>query len=115
MESFWRAATGQTAKPNDFEGYIKQEKLFWFKDSTITRASVPCGVVPVVTCLNVKGAEDVLNKQNAFKLSTQTETMYFIVDTEKKKDDWINSIGQSIVQHSRSVTDSEVVDYDIKK
>jgi hypothetical protein len=38
--------------------------------------------------------------------------MYFIADTEKEKEEWINSIGRSIVQHSRSVTDAEVVDYD---
>jgi len=37
--------------------------------------------------------------------------MYFIADTEKEKEEWINSIGRSIVQHSRSVT-AEVVDYD---
>ncbi|RVW81310.1 Pleckstrin-likey domain-containing protein 1 [Vitis vinifera] len=72
-------------------------------------------VIPVASCLTVKGAEDVLNKQFAFELSTRTETMYFIADSEKEKEDWINSIGRSIVQHSRSVTDSEIVDYDSKR
>ena len=91
---------------------LKQGKLFWFKESTITRASVPRGVIPVATCLTVKGAEGVLNRQFAFELSFSNETMYFIADSEKEKEDWINSIGRSIVQHSRSVTDSEVVDYD---
>jgi hypothetical protein len=60
----------------------------------------------------VKGAEDVLNKPYAFELSTSQETMFFIADSEKEKEEWINSIGRSIVQQSRSVTDSEVVDYD---
>jgi len=45
-------------------------------------------------------------------LSTRNDTMYFIADSEKEKEDWINSIGRSIVQHSRSVTDREIVDYD---
>lgn len=90
---------------------LKQGKLFWFKESTVTRGSVPRGVIPAATCLTVKGAEDILNKQNAFELSTRSETMFFIADSEKEKEDWINSIGRSIVQHSRSVTDNEVVDY----
>lgn len=94
---------------------LKQGKLFWFKESSITRGSMPRGVIPVAGCLTVKGAEDVLNKQNAFELSTRSETMYFIADTEKDKEDWINSIGRSIVQHSRSVTDNEIVDYDSNK
>ncbi|KAJ9160306.1 hypothetical protein P3X46_025719 [Hevea brasiliensis] len=94
---------------------LKQGKLFWFKDSIVTRESKPRGVIPVATCLTVKGAEDVLNKQYAFELSTRTDTMYFIADSEKEKEDWINSIGRSIVQHSRSVTDSEIVDYDNKR
>ncbi|KAJ6795193.1 putative pleckstrin homology domain-containing protein 1 [Iris pallida] len=95
---------------------LKQGKLFWFKDSAVTRASVPRGVVPVATCLTVKGAEDSLNRQFAFEISTPGgDTMYFIADSEKEKEEWINSIGRAIVQHSRSVTDAEVVDYDSNK
>ncbi|KAL6145786.1 hypothetical protein ACLB2K_056471 [Fragaria x ananassa] len=94
---------------------LKQGKLFWFKDSSVTPASRPRDVIPVATCLTVKGTEDMLNKQYLFKLSTRSETMHFIADSEKEKEDWINSIGRSIVQHSRSVTDSEVVDYDSYK
>ena len=56
-----------------------------------------------------------LHKQYAFELSTRNDTMYFIADSEKEKEDWINSIGRSIVQRSRSVTDSEIVDYDSKR
>ncbi|KAI5003722.1 pleckstrin homology domain-containing protein 1-like [Hordeum vulgare subsp. vulgare] len=91
---------------------LKQGKLFWFKDSTVTRASVPRGVIAVASCLTVKGAEDVLNRKFAFELSTPGETMYFVADSDKEKEDWINSIGRSIVQHSRSMTDDEIVDYD---
>lgn len=93
---------------------LKQGKLFWFKESIVNRTSKPRGIIPVSTCLTVKGAEDVLNRQFAFELSTRSDTMYFIADSEKEKEDWINSIGRSIVQHSRSVTDREIVDYDNK-
>ncbi|KAF7024678.1 hypothetical protein CFC21_036989 [Triticum aestivum] len=91
---------------------LKQGKIFWFKDSSVTRASVPRGVIAVASCLTVKGAEDVLNRKFAFELSTPGETMYFVADSDKEKEDWINSIGRSIVQHSRSMTDDEIVDYD---
>ncbi|KAJ0987874.1 hypothetical protein J5N97_006230 [Dioscorea zingiberensis] len=93
---------------------LKQGKLFWFKDSHVMRSSVPRGVIPVGTFLTVKGAEDVLNRQFAFELSSRMETMYFIADSEKEKEEWINSIGRSIVQHSRSLTHDEVLDYDSK-
>jgi hypothetical protein len=77
--------------------------------------SKPRGVILVGNCLTVKGAEDVLNKQFAFELSTSKETMYFIADTDKEKEDWINSIGRSIVRHSNSVTDEEILDYDSRR
>lgn len=32
----------------------------------------------------------------------------------QEKEDWINAIGRSIVRHSRSVTDDEILDYDSK-
>lgn len=144
MENLWRALSGQDPNPEDYKGIefwsnpersgwltkqgdyiktwrrrwfiLKQGKLFWFRDShNITRGSTPRGVIPVGTCLTVKGAEDVLNKPFAFELSTGEYTMYFVADTEKEKEEWINSIGRAIVQHSRSVTESEVVDYDSKR
>jgi hypothetical protein len=139
METLWRAATGQDPSPEDYDGVefwsnperagwltkqgeyiktwrrrwfvLKQGKLLWFKDSYVTRSSTPRGVVPVGTCLTVRGAEDILHKPCAFELSSNQDTMYFLADTDKEKEEWINSIGRSIVQHSRSVTDSEVVDY----
>ncbi|KAH0458280.1 hypothetical protein IEQ34_013595 [Dendrobium chrysotoxum] len=141
MASFWRAVMGSSTEPdaladgvefwsNPERGgwltkqgeyiktwrrrwfVLKQGKLFWFKDPAVNRSSVPRGVILVATCLTVKGAEDVINRQFAFELSTHRETMYFIADSEKEKEEWINSIGRSIVQHSRSITDREVVDYD---
>ncbi|GKV26195.1 hypothetical protein SLEP1_g35538 [Rubroshorea leprosula] len=144
MENLWRAATGQDPNPDDYKDIefwsqpertgwltkqgdyiktwrrrwfvLKQGKLLWFKDPySVNRSSTPRGVVSVDTCLTVKGAEDVLNKPFAFELSTGQSTMYFVADSEKEKEDWINSIGRSIVQHSRSVTESEVLDYDSRK
>ncbi|KAL1544773.1 Fatty acid synthase subunit beta [Salvia divinorum] len=93
---------------------LKQGKLFWFKESNVTRGSRPRGVIPVGDCLTVKGAGTCSNRLFAFELSTWNETMYFIADTEEEED-WINSIGQSIVQSSRSVTDEEILDYDSRK
>ncbi|KAL3369283.1 hypothetical protein AABB24_009887 [Solanum stoloniferum] len=142
MASLWRAVMGDNTTPStdDYDGVefwvnpertgwltkqgeyiktwrrrwfvLKQGKLFWFKEANLSRGSKPRGVVPVANCLTVKGAEDVLNKQFAFELSTMSDTMYFIADSEEKKEEWINSIGRSIVQHSRSVTRDEILDYD---
>lgn len=133
MLSLWQSVTGAAQTSGDYDGVefwthperagwltkqgeyiktwrrrwfiLKQGKLFWFKDSVITRGSVPRGVIPVSTCLTVKGAEDVIHKEFAFQLSTKSETMYFIADSDKEKEDWISSVGRSIVQHSRSVVD----------
>eukprot|EP00245_Coleochaete_scutata_P016507 TRINITY_DN7734_c1_g1_i1.p1 TRINITY_DN7734_c1_g1~~TRINITY_DN7734_c1_g1_i1.p1 ORF type:complete len:165 (-),score=24.40 TRINITY_DN7734_c1_g1_i1:807-1244(-) len=90
---------------------LKQGKVFWFKDSDVNQHSRPRGVISVNQCLTIKGAEDVLNKPFAFELSTSNETMFFIADSDKEKEDWINSVGRSIVKHSKSVTEDEVLDY----
>nr|GEX35227.1 hypothetical protein [Tanacetum cinerariifolium] len=141
MASLWRAVMGDSPpNPEDYDGVeywshpertgwltkqgeyiktwrrrwfvLKQGKLFWFKESIVTRGSSPRGVIPLGGCLTVKGAEDVINKEFSFELSTRSDTMYFIADSDKEKEDWINSIGRSIVQLSRSVTDKEITDYD---
>eukprot|EP00897_Mesotaenium_endlicherianum_P008994 jgi/Mesen1/8122/ME000437S07217 len=91
---------------------LKQGKIFWFLDENVTPQSRPRGIISVSSCLTIKGAEDLLNRPYAFELSTNQETMFFIADNDKEKEDWINSVGRSIVRHSRSVTDSEVLDYD---
>ncbi|XP_044482085.1 pleckstrin homology domain-containing protein 1-like [Mangifera indica] len=110
MKSLWLAATGQHPNPDDYRGtelwsnpersgwltkqgdYIKQGKLFWFKDfSNVTHASTPRGVIPVGTCLTVKGAEDIVNKPYSFELSTGEYTMYFIAVSERAKEEWINA------------------------
>ncbi|KAE8720213.1 Pleckstrin-like proteiny domain-containing protein 1 [Hibiscus syriacus] len=116
MENLWRAATGDYIKTWRRRWFVlKQGDLLWFKDpASVSRRSAPRGFVSVGECLTVKGAEDIVYKAFAFELSTRDSTMYFIANTEKEKEDWINSIGRSIVQNSRSVTDSEVVDYESK-
>ncbi|OIV92024.1 hypothetical protein TanjilG_20181 [Lupinus angustifolius] len=141
MENLWRLATAQDPNPEDYQGIefwsnpertgwltkqgdyiktwrrrwfiLKQGKLLWFKDPTAAAPSgIPRGVISVSDCLTVKGAEDVLRKPSAFELSTAHSTMFFLADSDKEKEDWINSIGRAIVQHSRSLADNEVVDYD---
>jgi hypothetical protein len=47
--------------------------------------SIPRGVIEVEKCLSIKGAEDVINKPHAFEISTHSESMYFIADTDKEK------------------------------
>lgn len=82
---------------------LKDGKIFWFKTDSISALSLPRGVIEVKHCLSVKGAEEVLNKPFAFELSTQNDTMYFIAESDKEKEDWINSVGRAIVRHSRSL------------
>ncbi|XP_073526063.1 uncharacterized protein [Phyllobates terribilis] len=123
---FWNLPerTGWLRKQGEYTSYwrrrwfvLKQGRLFWFLNSDVSRFCVPRGVIPVDTCITVKGAEDDINQPNAFQLSLsrQTSPMYLIADSEKEKEEWVNSIGRSIVQHSRSVTDSEIVDYDSRR
>ncbi|KAG5020468.1 hypothetical protein JHK87_016323 [Glycine soja] len=89
----WLTKQGEYIKTWHHRWFVlKQGKLFWFKDSTVTSASRPHDVVPVVTYLTVKGAKDILNKPNAFELSTRSNTMYFIANSKKEKEDWINSM-----------------------
>ncbi|KAM7259891.1 hypothetical protein ACFE04_015632 [Oxalis oulophora] len=129
MENLWRSVSGQDPSPEEYQNIefwsnpersgwltkqtdylktwrrrwfvLKQGKLLWFKDpSSVHRSTIPRGVISVGSCVTVKGAEDVLNKPYAFELSNSNSTMYFIADSDKEKEDWINSIGRSIVQHS---------------
>ncbi|CAI5498105.1 unnamed protein product [Closterium sp. Naga37s-1] len=93
---------------------LKEGHMFWFKDDKVSKDSQPRGVINVGRCLTIKGAEDVINRAHAFELSTSNDTLFFIADSDKEKEDWINSVGRAIVRHSRSVTDYEVLDYDCR-
>ena len=105
---------------------LKQGKIFWFKTEEVgpvswdqrppslvarlvplcsrfprSQTSIPRGVVDISRCLSIKGAEDVINKAHAFELSTNTETMFFIADSDKEKEEWISSVGRAIVRQSK--------------
>ncbi|KAI8464766.1 MAG: PH-domain-containing protein [Monoraphidium minutum] len=90
---------------------LKQGKIFWFKSDVVTPDSVPRGVIEVKKCLSIKGAEDTINKPHAFEISTTDDNMFFIADSDKEKEDWINAVGRAIVKHSRSLLDNDQADY----
>ena len=69
------------------------------------QSSIPRGVVDISRCLSIKGAEDVINRAHAFELSTNSETMFLIADSDKEKEEWISSVGRAIVRQSKSMTD----------
>lgn len=93
---------------------LKQGKIFWFKSDIVTPDAIPRGVIPVNNCLSIKGAEDTLNKPHAFEITTSDDKMFFIADSGKEKEDWINSIGRAIVKHSRSLLEHDRGDYTTK-
>ncbi|MEW5299144.1 MAG: hypothetical protein WDW38_005036 [Sanguina aurantia] len=90
---------------------MKQGKIFWFKSDVVTPDTSPRGVIDVNKCLSIKGAEDSINKPNSFEISTMESSQFFIADSDKEKEDWINSIGRAIVKHSKSLLDNDRGDY----
>ncbi|KAK9811317.1 hypothetical protein WJX72_001679 [[Myrmecia] bisecta] len=90
---------------------LKEGKIFWFKSDIVTPDSTPRGVIEVGRCLSIKGAEDAINKPHAFEISTQQTSMYFIADTDKEKEDWINAVGRAIVRESKSLLENDQGDY----
>lgn len=90
---------------------LKNGKLFWFKTDIVTQTTAPRGIIEVNRCLSIKGAEDTINKPHAFEISTSDVNMFFIADTDKEKEDWINAVGRAIVRHSKSMLDRDQVDY----
>jgi hypothetical protein len=90
---------------------LKQGKIYWFKSDVVTPDSIPRGVIEVKKCLSIKGAEDAINKPHAFEVSTTDCSMFFIADSDKEKEDWINAVGRAIVKHSRSLLDNDQADY----
>ncbi|PSC71238.1 pleckstrin homology domain-containing 1-like [Micractinium conductrix] len=90
---------------------LKDGKIFWFKSDIVGPSSQPRGVIEVDRCLSIKGAEDAINRPHAFEISTTDQNMYFIADSDKDKEDWINAVGRAIVRHSKSMMDREQADY----
>jgi hypothetical protein len=73
----------------------------------------PRGILDINKCLSIKGAEDTINKPHSFEIATADASMYFIADSEKEKEDWINAVGRAIVRHSRSIMERDAVDYTV--
>lgn len=92
---------------------LKDGKIFWFKSDAVTPASTPRGVVDTHRCLSVKGAEDALGRPHAFELSTADDAMFFIAESDREKEDWINAVGRAIVRHSRSLLEEDRGDYSV--
>lgn len=90
---------------------LKQGKIFWLKSDMVTPDSIPRGVIEVKKCLSIKGAEDTINKPHAFEISTTDDSMFFIAESDKEKEDWINAVGRAIVKHSRSLIENDRGDY----
>eukprot|EP01026_Neomeris_dumetosa_P049479 TRINITY_DN4316_c0_g1_i1.p2 TRINITY_DN4316_c0_g1~~TRINITY_DN4316_c0_g1_i1.p2 ORF type:complete len:137 (-),score=20.36 TRINITY_DN4316_c0_g1_i1:245-655(-) len=90
---------------------LKQGKIFWFKTNVLQADSIPRGVIEVSKCLSIKGAEEIINREFAFEVVTVEDSMYFIADNEKEKEEWINAVGKAVVKHSRSLLDSDQADY----
>ena len=72
---------------------------------------MPRGVIEVKRCLSIKGAEDAINKPHAFEVATADESLFFVADSDKDKEDWINAVGRAIVKHSRSLLENDQADY----
>jgi len=53
--------------------------------SLLRQDSVPRGIIEVEKCLSIKGAEDTVNKPHAFEISTNSDSMFYIADTDKEK------------------------------
>ncbi|MCL7046057.1 hypothetical protein MKW94_004441 [Papaver nudicaule] len=109
-KSGWLTKQGEVIKTWRRRWFVlKQGKLFWFKDSNVnSRLVKPRGVISVgANCLTVKCAQDIIfNQEFPFQIITNTfdyDTLYFLADSVKEKNEWISSIGRSIIQHSPSL------------
>jgi hypothetical protein len=64
--------------------------------------SAPHGMIDLSQCTTVKSADLKSKKRNSFEVSTPETTFLLYADTEKEKDDWIGSVGKSIVRCSNT-------------
>lgn len=97
----------------DFEGYLTKQstwlqdwrrRYFILKGSKLffakTDYGAPHGMIDLSQCTTVKSADLKSKKRNSFEISTPETTFLLYADTEKEKDDWIGSVGKSIVRCS---------------
>ena len=59
-------------------------------------------MIDLSQCTTVKSADLKSKKRNSFEVSTPETTFLLYADTEKEKDDWIGSVGKSIVRCSNT-------------
>lgn len=57
-------------------------------------------MIDLSTATTVKSADIKSRKKNSFEISTHEMTYLMFADSEKEKDDWIGSVGRSIVRAS---------------
>ena len=61
-------------------------------------------MIDLAICTTVKSADIKARKKNSFEISTPDTTFLLYADNEKEKDDWIGSVGRSIVRCSNTYT-----------
>mmetsp|Transcript_28002 Transcript_28002/g.39572 ORF Transcript_28002/g.39572 Transcript_28002/m.39572 type:complete len:95 (-) Transcript_28002:125-409(-) len=59
-------------------------------------------MIDLSQCTTVKSADLKSKKRNSFEISTPETIFLLYADTEKEKDDWIGSVGKSIVRCSNT-------------
>lgn len=71
-------------------------------------------MIDLAVCTTVKSADIKSRKRHSFEISTPETTYLLYADTEKEKDDWIGSVGRSIVRCSSTYTrEYGASDYDV--
>ena len=61
-------------------------------------------MIDLAVCTTVRSADARARKKNSFEISTPDTTYLLYADTQKEKDDWIGSVGRSIVRCSNTYT-----------
>merc|ERR1719384_1279869 len=98
---------------SDFEGWLTKQSV-WLKDwrrryfilkgsrlfFSKSEYQAPHGMIDLSQCTTVKSADLKSKKRNSFEISPPDTTFLLYADTEKEKDDWIGSVGKSIVRCS---------------
>mmetsp|Transcript_22517 Transcript_22517/g.31755 ORF Transcript_22517/g.31755 Transcript_22517/m.31755 type:complete len:166 (+) Transcript_22517:149-646(+) len=82
---------------------LKGSKLFFSKNEY----SSPHGMIDLAQCTTVKSADLKSSKRFSFEISTPETTYLLFADNEKEKDDWIGSVGRSIVRCSGTFQSKE--------
>jgi len=82
---------------------LKGSRLFFAKDEY----KCPHGMIDLSQCTTVKSADIKSRKRFSFEISTRETTYLLYADNEKEKDEWIGSVGRSIVRCSSTYQQSE--------